>query len=311
MSEREASLYEAPFTHIERYVKSVRFTNRRESYKTFWWRHVEPRPGMWRALSGLERFIVTPEVSRHRLFAWLRPPVMPDHKLQVIASDHDAVFGILHSRIHKAWSLRLGSWHGVGNDPRYTIGTTFETFPFPEGLTPSRPAAFYNANSRAMTIAMAARRLDGLRCNWLNPTDLVRAVPEVAPGYPERLLPISDDAAAILKTRTLTNLYNQRPTWLDNAHHDLDEAVALAYGWPADISDDDALARLLELNRVRAERGMPPQRGRRPTPEQLRREPPLPPMPIAGDRKRGETQQPLSLDETPLAASLPTRRRRS
>jgi hypothetical protein len=50
----------------------------------------------------------------------------------------------------------------------------------------------------------------------------------------------------------LTNLYNERPAWLDNAHRDLDAAVATAYGWPADISEEYALARLLALNLERA-----------------------------------------------------------
>ena len=56
----------------------------------------------------------------------------------------------------------------------------------------------------------------------------------------------------VLETeRTLTNLYNQRPAWLDHAHRVLDEAVATAYGWPADLSDDEVLRRLLALNRER------------------------------------------------------------
>jgi hypothetical protein len=55
-----------------------------------------------------------------------------------------------------------------------------------------------------------------------------------------------------LTKRTLTNLYNQRPTWLDNAHRRLEEAVFAAYGWPADLSDDEILARLLALNLERA-----------------------------------------------------------
>ena len=55
-----------------------------------------------------------------------------------------------------------------------------------------------------------------------------------------------------LKTRTLTNLYNQRPKWPSDAHCDLDAAVAAAYGWPADSSDEDALAKLLELSLARA-----------------------------------------------------------
>ena len=50
---------------------------------------------------------------------------------------------------------------------------------------------------------------------WLNPPDLVRREPQVVPGYPDRLLPVSDEAAALLKKRTLANLYNARPAWLD------------------------------------------------------------------------------------------------
>ena len=53
-------------------------------------------------------------------------------------------------------------------------------------------------------------------------------------------------------TRTLTNLYNARPTWLDNAHRALDEAVADAYGWPADLADEEVLERLLALHLERA-----------------------------------------------------------
>ena len=59
-----------------------------------------------------------------------------------------------------------------------------------------------------------------------------------------------------LKKRTLTNLYNQRPAWLVNAHRTLDEAVAAAYGWPADLSDDEILRRLLALNLERAAAGV-------------------------------------------------------
>ena len=255
MSERDAALYEAPFTYCLKHVKPDRTKNRREAYAKFWWRHVEPRPGMWRALKPLSRFIVTPEVSKHRIFAWLAPPIVPDHKLQVIRAEEDLIFGVLNSQIHKWWSLRVGSWHGVGNDPRYTIGTTFDTFPFPEGLTPNIPAAEYESDPRAIAIAAAARDLDRLRNAWLNPPDLVRIEPEVVPGYPDRILPRDEAAAAELKKRTLTNLYNERPAWLDMAHRRLDEAVAAAYGWPAHLSDDEILERLFALNQERAAAG--------------------------------------------------------
>ena len=101
----------------------------------------------------------------------------------------------------------------------------------------------------------AARRLNELREAWLNPPDLVKREPEVVPGFPDRIVPAGPKAAAILKTRTLTNLYNERPAWLDNAHRDLDVAVAAAYGWPADISEEDALVRLLALNLERVSEG--------------------------------------------------------
>ena len=72
--------------------------------------------------------------------------------------------------------------------------------------------------------------------------------------YP-RLVPRDAECAARLKDRTLTKLYNARPTWLDLAHRTLDAAVAAAYGWPADLPDDAILERLLALNLERA--GLP------------------------------------------------------
>lgn len=145
--------------------------------------------------------------------------------------------------------------HGIGNDPQYTPTEGFETFPFPDGLTPDIPEAAYTHDPRAIAISNAARRLNELRENWLSPQDLVRREPEVVPGYPDRILPVDEKAAAILKKRTLTILYNERPAWLDHAHRELDEAVAAAYGWPASLSDDEILARLFELNQERTQKG--------------------------------------------------------
>ena len=96
--------------------------------------------------------------------------------------------------------------------------------------------------------ALEARRLVELRDRWLNPSEWVEWVDEPAPGYPKRPVPRDETAAKALKKRTLTNLYNTRPRWLADAHEALDAAVAGAYGWPADISDDDALRELLTRN---------------------------------------------------------------
>ncbi len=248
MTEADAALYEAPFAHVREYVWPMRQRNRREAYRVNWWRHAEPRPGMWRALDGLPRYIATPTLSKHRLFVWLDARICPDHALIAIARNDDTIFGILHSRFHEAWSLRLGTWLGKGNDPRYTPTTTFETFPFPDGLSPDIPAADYATDPCAVAIAGAARRLVELRDRWLNPPEWVAWVSEPVPDYPKRPVARNEAAAKQLKTRTLTKLYNARPQWLTDAHAALDTAVAAAYGWDAEISEDEVLRRFLALN---------------------------------------------------------------
>ena len=94
---------------------------------------------------------------------------------------------------------------------------------------------------------MGARNLVALRDRWLNPPEWIEWVEEPVPGHPKRPVPRDEDAAKVLKQHTLTNLYNARPQWLD-AHEALDAAVAAAYGWSTDISDDDVLHELLALN---------------------------------------------------------------
>ncbi len=102
--------------------------------------------------------------------------------------------------------------------------------------------------STCLSETLEAQRLVELRDRWLNPPEWVEWVDEPVPGYPKRPVPRNEDAAKALKKRTLTNLYNARPQWLADAHAALDAAVAAAYGWPADIDDDDALRELLALN---------------------------------------------------------------
>ncbi len=167
MGPTQAALYEAPFSHVAEFVKPARQRNRAKKVRDFWWRHEARRPNMWNALHGLSRYIATPRVAKHRLFVWLDSRICPDCQLIVIARDDDTTFGILHSRFHEAWSLRLGT--SLEDRPRYTPTTTFETFPFPLGLSPDVPAGDYADDPRAIAIAEAARRLVELRDRWLNP----------------------------------------------------------------------------------------------------------------------------------------------
>ena len=250
MQEGTAAFYESPFQYIREHVLPTWEEQRPAGRRATWWLHHRPRPKMWKALDGFARYIATPRVAKHRLFVWFDARVCPDSALIAVARDDDTMFGILHSRFHEAWSLRLGTSLGKGNDPRYTPTTTFETFPFPDGLTPARSAADYADDSRAVAIADAARWLVELRDNWLNPSDCVDWV-QVHPDFPPRPVPRNEDAAAELKRRTLTRLYNARPQWLSDAHAELDAAVATAYGWDAEMPEGESLRELLTLNMER------------------------------------------------------------
>ncbi|MBS0467389.1 MAG: class I SAM-dependent DNA methyltransferase, partial [Proteobacteria bacterium] len=297
MAEQDAAFYEAPFEHILRHVKPVREQNNDRIRRTFWWRFGRNGEQLRAALKPLARYINTPRVAKHRLFVWQPMPSIPDTATVAIARADDTTFGILHSRFHELWSLRMGS--SLEDRPRYTPTTCFETFPFPAGLSPQdtahqrtepladgaqipadltaavenikpkqqkasanqAPAAIntIDLRSAATAIAQAAHRLDTLRRNWLNPPEWTVRVPEVVPlgleasPYPDRIDPrpdLSEADAKALQKRTLTNLYNQRPAWLAQAHAQLDAAVAAAYGWAdyqQDMPDDEILRRLLAL----------------------------------------------------------------
>lgn len=253
MVETEAALYETPFKFIYEHVKPFRLKNREEKSRDFWFRHWNPRPAMWESLDGLSRYIATPRVAKYRLFVWLDTRICPDSAVVAIAREDDTTFGILHSRFHEVWSLRLGTWLGKGNDPRYTPTTTFETFPFPDNLSPDVPATNYADDSQAIAIAEAARHLVDLRDRWLNPPEWVEWVDEPTPGYPKRPVARNETAAEKLKARSLTSLYNGRPQWLIDAHAALDSAVAAAYGWDPEISESEALQKLLTLNHERTQ----------------------------------------------------------
>jgi type II restriction/modification system DNA methylase subunit YeeA len=254
------ALYEKPYAHAFKFVKPQRDENKREHRRLNWWLHAETCPGMRMAKDNLIRCLTTPRVSKFRIFSWADSITLPDDGVYIFGRSDDFFFGIVHSRLHEVWSLTQGTH--LGPTPRYTPNTCFETFPFPRP-TPKQEA----------TIAAAAKELNALRERWLNPPEwTVEKILEF-PGsvngawaryvvkpdengvgtvrYP-RLEPRDADCAAKLKDRTLTKLYNERPAWLDLAHKKLDAAVAAAYGFPADLTDEAILEKLLGLNLERA-----------------------------------------------------------
>jgi hypothetical protein len=280
MKEEDFALYERPYFHVTSFVRPARATNNRAVRRDRWWLHAETAPNMRAALFGLPRFIVTPRVSKFRIFVWAQPQVLADDGAYVFARADDYFFGVLHSRFHEVWALKLGT--RLEDRPRYTPESCFLTFPFP------RPDA-----EQTGAIAEAAKTLDAQRERWLNPPEWTREEILEFPGsvegpwarfvvepdaegvgtvrYPRRVLkgdkmPVNyqtRDAAGQevtstrmlreeMATRTLTNLYNQPPQWLTNAHRALDQAVAQAYNWSPDLSDEEILENLLALNQARA-----------------------------------------------------------
>lgn len=144
-------------------------------------------------IDGLPRYLVTLEVAKHRIFTWLKPPVLPDKNLVVVARADDVTFGVLQSRIHVLWSLRQGT--SLEDRPRHTPSSCFETFPFPPDLTPRDLGAqtvvsgglvlpaYVSAGQQAaaQAIAAAAHTLHEMRERWLNPPEWTQVIPEVCP----------------------------------------------------------------------------------------------------------------------------------
>jgi len=250
--------YEAPFGYLSKHVRPEREKNRRKSYAEYWWLHAEPRPALRDAI-GTDRFIVTPNLTKYRFFVFAAQGTIPDHQLFAFARSDNYFFGALHSSIHELWARRQGTQlREAESGFRYTPTTCFETFPLPwsPGAEPAEGDPLRPLHD---AIAEAAKELDTMRERWLNPPELVEPIAErvdaeddfadvarVSGEEARRLIRQSAiDAACAkdpaLKKRTLTNLYNERPTWLRLAHEKLDRAVLAAYAatdpegsWDAD-----------------------------------------------------------------------------
>ena len=226
MPESEAQEFLVPYEYAKENIKPERLKNNRISYREKWWQHGEARPAMRKVLAGLDSYIVTPRVAKHRIFVKLAEGVIPDSRLFVFAPKEPVyTFGLLSSKIHEVWTLATCSWHGVGNDPTYNTTTCFETFPFP------RPTETQHAD-----IEKWAKYLDTVRSQLL------------AADEKRTMTKLYNDLAALRETRD-----SKSPVYaLLIAHDKLDAAVAVAYGWAWPLSDEAILERLLALNLERA-----------------------------------------------------------
>lgn len=224
--------FPAVFQHVWDNVKPERDQNNRDSYKRNWWIHGEPRKDLRPALKGLPRYIATVETTKHRTFQFLDAATLPDNMLIAIGIDDAAALAVLSSRFHVVWALKAGGT--LEDRPRYNKSLCFDPFPFPT-LTDT-----LKTHLRALGEELDAHRKDRQAQHpKLTLTQMYNVLEKLRAG---------DTIEA--KDR---DIYDAGLIGILRDIHDrIDAAVADAYGWPADLSGDDILHRLVDLNRARA-----------------------------------------------------------
>jgi hypothetical protein len=257
-TEHQSSLFEEPFQFVVNNIKQERLGNNDRRLRESWWRHGIVQELARSAARTLPRIIVSPRVSKYRLFCFATKPTLPDDQLIVFARSDDYFFGVLHSSVHELWARRQGTQlREAESGFRYTPTTCFETFPRPWPPRPEPPAGTKHRPLHD-AIAAAAKALNDQRERWLNPPEWIAEVAaevdakddftdvaKVSGPEAQRLIRQSAiDAGAAqhpkLKKRTLTNLYNERPTWLRLAHLALDRAVLNAYAATDPAPNDES-----------------------------------------------------------------------
>ncbi|MFN8011963.1 MAG: type IIL restriction-modification enzyme MmeI [Holophagaceae bacterium] len=219
--------------HLFDRVKPERDQMKDEAAKRKWWLFERNRPELRDALAGISKFIVTPYTSKHRVFQLLETDSLPDDMLVAIASEDAFHLGVLSSRLHVIWAAAAGTRLGVGNDLRYNNANCFGAFPFPDAT----PAQQSRIRELAETLDAHRKAAQGRGVTITQMYNL-RAKLKAGEAFTEK--------ERELHGRAQTSILAQ-------LHDDLDAAVAEAYGWPADLSDEQILERLVALNKERAE----------------------------------------------------------
>ena len=222
------------YQHLLSTVKPERDLNNEAYRRENWWLFGRRNTLMRGFTLNLSRFIATPETAKHRVFQFLDQAILPDNMLVAVGSDDAALLAVLSSHIHCMWALQLGGWLGVGNDPRYNKSRCFDPFPFPD------PDEALKSQLRALGEELdATRKLVLAEHPDLTLTGLDNLLEKVRAGAP--LTPAEEDAKQRGRVLILKELHEQ-----------IDAATAQAYGWPADLADDQILERLVALNAERA-----------------------------------------------------------
>jgi hypothetical protein len=225
--------FPAVYQHVLENVKPERDQNNRQSYRENWWIHGEARATLRDALAGLDRYVATPEVSKHVFFQFVDASILPDNMLVAFALEDAFQFGVLSSRIHVTWTLAAGGRMGIGNDPRYTKTRCFDPFPFPAA-----------GETQQQQIREMAEALDAHRRQQLAQHDALTMTALYNVLEKERAGTSLDEDEQRIHRQGLVGV-------LRELHDELDAAVADAYGWDAGLGEEEILYRLVALNAER------------------------------------------------------------
>ncbi|MEQ9447577.1 MAG: hypothetical protein RLN70_01565 [Rhodospirillaceae bacterium] len=234
LSEDEATKrYPSLMQHLIDWVLPERRENKDKGFREKWWIFGRPRPDLREANADLERYIVTSEVAKHRFFSFLSwPNDLVDGSVVALCLHDDFHFGVLSSRVHTTWAILAGG--RLEDRPRYQNVLCFDPFPFPDCTEEQK------SRIRALGEQLDKHRKDRqARHPDLTMTGMYNVLEKLKSG--EALKPKDKD----IHEKGLVSVLKQ-------IHDDLDAAVFDAYGWPADLTDDEILERLVALNHERA-----------------------------------------------------------
>ncbi|WP_295436913.1 DNA methyltransferase [uncultured Thiodictyon sp.] len=217
LAEEARATHPALYQRLLDRVKPERDQNRDAQRRRDWWLFGRSNAALRACWKGLSRIILTPETSKHRVFAFQQLPFCPDHKLYAICSDDAYILGILSARTHAIWALRAGGRLGFGNDPTWTNTTCFLLFPFPAPTEPQK------AHVRQLAEALDAhRKARQALHSGLTMTGMYNVLEQLRRGEP--LGPKERQ----VHEQGLVSVLRQ-------LHDELDAAVLAAYGW-ADLT---------------------------------------------------------------------------
>ncbi len=232
--------YPTVYDHLLTYVKPERDHNDREAYSEEWWRFVEPRPRLRASTRDLQRYIVTSETHTHPIFTFVESrQLIIDGSVIAVASDDAWILAVLSSRIHEFWALRAGGRQGAGDDPRYQNEMCFDPFPFPDPSDETLKFRIRDAAEKldALRKDVLARHEDLTLTKLYNALEALRAV---------------EAAAKVLSDKDRDVVGRGCVSLIRQYHEEIDAGVAEAYRWPADLSEEEILDRLVALNKERA-----------------------------------------------------------